>query len=64
MEDSVPEEVAEGWEIYSSILSGVCKPMSLEDWNALPDDVSDQLMIIIEIVPMVAEAKRTTTVER
>jgi len=63
MEEDVPPELDDGWEIYSAIQSGLVNPMSLDDWDKLPDSVVFQLKIIMEIMPQVAEAKSKTTVE-
>lgn len=61
-EDDVPPDLVDGWEIYSAIRSGIVQPLTLEQWDQLPDPVVRQLMIIMEIAPQVARAKSETKV--
>ena len=56
-EEEVPPDLADGWEIYSAIQSGIVKPLTLEQWDQLPDPVVWQLMVIMEIVPQIAKVK-------
>ena len=56
-EEDVPPDLADGWEIYSAIQSGIVKPLTLEQWDQLPDPVVRQLLIIMEITPQVAKVQ-------
>ena len=64
MEGDLPPELVDGWEIYSAIQSGVVKPLLMNDWFDLPDDTARQIMMIMEVMPQVVEAKRQTTVSK
>ena len=64
MEDELPLELVDGWEFYTAIQSGIMKPLTMSEWFNLEDDIAQQLMMIMEIMPQVIEAKRTTTVSR
>ena len=56
-EEDVPPDLADGWEIYSAIQSGLVQPLTLEQWDQLPDPIVRQLSIIMEISAQVAKAK-------
>ena len=62
-EEDVPPDLVDGWEIYSAIQSGIVKPLTLEQWDQLPDPVVRQLMIVMEIAPQIAKAKSETKVK-
>jgi len=53
----VPIELVEGWEIYSAVRSGMVKPLTLKEWEQLPDIVVKQLLIITDICQQVSEAE-------
>ena len=50
--------MSDGWELYVGIRSGIVRPLSIGEWDSLPDDVVRQLLMIMEIAPQVAEAKQ------
>lgn len=50
--------MSDGWELYAGIQSGIVRPLSPQEWDELPDDTVRQLLMIMEIAPQVAEAKR------
>jgi len=50
--------LSDGWELYVGIQNGIVKPLTMQEWDALPDDVVRQLLVIMEIAPQVAEAKQ------
>ena len=56
-EEDVPPDLADGWEIYSAIHSGIVQPLTLEQWEQLPAPTVWQLMIIMEIAPQIAKVK-------
>ena len=64
MEDELPPELVDGWEVYTAIQSGMVKPLTLDEWLKLPDDTVRQLQMIMEVMPQVIEAKRVTTASK
>jgi len=60
----VPLEFIEGWELFTAIHGGIVQKLTWREWNMLPDNQVWQLMVLLEIVPQVMEAKRVTKAEK